>query len=61
MKPPFGISTGVLTTRNKISIITDISVLVFYGYIGNIVEYFDKNISKAKINKNTLKFMKILC
>ena len=40
--------------RNKILIITDISVLGFYGYIGNIYGYFDKNIGKAKINKNTL-------
>ena len=46
--------------RNKISVITDISVLGFYGYIGNIDKYFDKNISKSKINKNTLKFMEIL-
>ena len=27
----------------------------------NIDEYFDKNIGKAKINKNILKFMEILC
>ena len=27
----------------------------------NIGGYFDKNIGKAKINKNTLKFMEILC
>ena len=47
--------------RNKISVITDISILGFYGYIENIGGYFDKNIGKAKINKNTLKFMKILC
>ena len=55
----------------------DISVLRFYEYIGNIggyfdkniggyfdkniSGYFDKNIGKAKINKNTLKFMEILC
>ena len=43
----------------KISVITDLSILKFYGYIGNICEYFDKNIGKVKINKN--KFMKILC
>ena len=47
--------------RNKISVITDISVLGFYGYIGNIGGYFDKNIGKTKINKNTLKFIEILC
>ena len=27
----------------------------------NIGGYFDKNIGKEKINKNTLKFMEILC
>ena len=27
----------------------------------NIGGYFDKNIGNAKINKNTLKFMEILC
>ena len=27
----------------------------------NISGYFDKNIGKAKINKNTLKFMEIIC
>ena len=48
--------------RNKISVITDVSVLGFYEYIRisvNIGGYFDKNIDKAKINKNTLKFMEI--
>ena len=30
---------GFLTIRNKISIITDISVLGFYEYIGNIGKY----------------------
>ena len=52
---------GRLRSRNKIFIITDISVLGFYGYIRNINGYFDKNIDKAKINKNTLKFMEIFC
>ena len=47
-----------LWERNKISVITDISVLGFYGNIGG---YFDKNIGNAKFNKNTLKFMEILC
>ena len=47
--------------RNKISVITDILVLGFYGYFGNIGGYFDKNINKAKINKNTLKFIELLC
>ena len=42
--------------RNKISVITDISKISV-----NIGGYFDKNIGKAKINKNTLKFMEILC
>ena len=27
----------------------------------NIDRYFDKNIDKDKINKNTLKFIEILC
>ena len=51
----------ILQPRIKISMIMDISVFGFYGYIGNIGGYFDKNIGKAKINKNTLKFMEILC
>ena len=42
---------------NKISVITDILVLEFYKYID---KYFDKNIDKAKINKNILKFMETL-
>ena len=46
------INGAVFRTRNKISIIIDISVLKFYGFI--------ENIDKTKINKNTLKFMKIL-
>ena len=55
-------SKGVcIVARNKISVITVISVFKFYGYIENIGRYFDKNISKVKINKNTLKFIKILC
>ena len=51
MKPPFDISTGVLTTRNKISIIMDISVLGFYGYIGNC---------KTRENSNFLKNGKMI-
>ena len=39
----------------------DILVLRFYEYIINIGGYFDKNIGKVKINKNTLKLMEILC
>ena len=32
------------------------------GYFDkNISGYFDKNIGNAKINKNTLKFLEILC
>ena len=50
-----------MRAKNKISVITNISVLGFYRYIGNISGYFDKNIYKVKINKNTLKFMEILC
>ena len=45
---------------NKILIIIDISILKFYKILINIDEYFDKNINKIKINKNILKFMKIL-
>ena len=41
----------------EISVLTDISVLGFYGYIG---EYFYMNIDISEINKNTLKFMEIL-
>ena len=37
----------------KISVITDISVLRFYGYIGDIlVDILEKNIDKPKINQN---------
>ena len=44
----------------EISVLMDISVLEFYGYIGYIGEYFYMNIDISKINKNTLKFMEIL-
>ena len=41
----------------------DISVHAFYGYIGYIgdisVDIFFMNIDISKINKNTLKFLKI--
>ena len=47
-----------LSSRNRISVITDILVLEFYVYIENIGGYFDKNIGKTKNNKNILKFMK---
>ena len=47
----------------KISVSMDISVLPFYGYIGYIgdisVDFFFMNIDISKINKNTLKFIKI--
>ena len=49
--------------RLKISVLMDISVLAFYGYIGYIgdisVDIFFMNIDISKINKNTLKFIKI--
>ena len=45
-----------LLPKLKISVSTDISVLEFYGYING---YFYMNIDISKINKNTLKFMKI--
>ena len=44
--------------RLKILVSTDISVLGFYEYIGG---YFYMNIDISEINKNTLKFMEILC
>ena len=47
----------------KISVSMDISVLAFDGYIGYIgdisVDIFFMNIDISKINKNTLKFIKI--
>ena len=58
---------------NKISVITDISVLEFYGYIINIgkismdiltkisMDILTKISVKRKINKNTMKLMEILC
>ena len=49
--------------RLKIPVSMDISVLAFYGYIGYIgdisVDIFFMNIDISKINKNTLKFIKI--
>ena len=50
----------LLLANNKISVITNILVLKFYEYIINIDGYFDKNIGKTKINKNTLKLMEII-
>ena len=49
-----------LYTRLKISVSIDILTLVFYGYIGYIGGYFFMNIDILKINKNTIKFIKIL-
>ena len=38
----------------KISVITDISVLQFYGYIGDIsTDILEKNIDRLKIIKNS--------
>ena len=48
----------VLRVRFKILASTDILVLGFYRYIGG---YFYMNIDISKINKNTLKFIEILC
>ena len=40
--------------RMKILVITDIFVLQFYGYIGDIsADILEKNISKLKIVKNS--------
>ena len=57
-----------LYSRLKILVSKDISVLGFYryigyigGYFGYIGGYFYMNIDISKINKNTLKFMEILC
>ena len=44
----------------KISVLTDISVLGFYGYIGYIGGYFYMDIDISEINKNTLKLMETL-
>ena len=41
----------------EISVNMNISVLGFYGYIGNIGKYFDKNISKVKIIQNSWKYL----
>ena len=40
---------GEMRAKNKISVIMDISVFGFYGYIENIGGYFDKNIGSIKI------------
>ena len=40
--------------KDQISINTDISVIGFYGYIGNIDGYFYKNIDKLKIILNSI-------
>ena len=53
------VSCRYLQTRLEISVLMDISVLAFYGYIGYIGGYFFMNIDISKINKNTLKFIKI--
>ena len=50
-----------LYPRLEISVLMDISVLAFYGYIGYIDGYLFLNIDISKINKNTLKFINILC
>ena len=53
--------TYVLLARMKISVITDISVLRFYGYIGDIsTDILEKNIGKVKIVKNSWKCKKNL-
>ena len=50
-----------LRARLKISVSMDISVLSFYGNIGDIsVDIFFMNIDISKIIKNTLKFIEIL-
>ena len=48
--------TYVLLARMKISVITDISVLRFYGYIEDIsTDILEKNIGRLKIVKNSWK------
>ena len=38
----------------------DLSILEFYEYIGNIDGYFDKDIGKTKIIKNSWKYLEKL-
>ena len=41
-------------SRMKISVITDILVFWFYGYIGDIsMDVLEKNIDKPKIDQNS--------
>ena len=48
------IDQTTLKPRMKISVITNISVFRFYGYIGDIsMDILEKNISKFKIVKNS--------
>ena len=53
-------SLVVFQPRMKISVIMDISVLRFYGYIGNIrdisADILKKNIGRLKIVKNSWKY-----
>ena len=51
----------VPTQNIQILVITNISVFKFHEYIRNIDRYFYKKIGKMKINKNTLKILKIFC
>ena len=60
-KSPPTISDSRLQAWKKISVITDISVLRFYGYIGDISAYIlEKNIDRLKIVKNSWKCKKNL-
>ena len=36
----------------------DLSIVEFYGYIGNIDGYFNKNIDQIKIVQNSCKYLK---
>ena len=40
--------------KDQISVNTNISIIGFYGYIGNIDGYFYKNIDKIKIILNSI-------
>ena len=47
------IDQTMLKPMMKISVITDISVFRFYGYIGDILmDILEKNIDKPKIDQN---------
>ena len=52
--------TDLLQSRFKISVNTNISVIGFYGYIGNFGKYRWIFLQKYRKRENYIKFMKIL-